>query len=463
MGSTLAIIDAAANLIERVDYYPYGGARHHYMADITGDGAVETTADINGIRGIANGTNHAIGQSNYNADADINRDGDVTLADYNLANGEGTHAALAKGLLSNSTVDNTIGWNGYVFNPELPLYTVRHRHYDPLLGRWQTRDPAGYSDGMNLFQNVNGNPNTLTDPMGLGLFSWLYAGDWNATDEEYRAAIGAFQDSSRGRVERKLYAIHSTTQELSVLTQARLGMITYEEAQTRSGLMQSTAAIVSASPSASTSDVALIMAGGSMAAYGQDVSRIAEGVCEGDAEAIGDAADKVGEALLTAASLKTGYLPEAKSFQLLQGSAAATCKCAVAGEGAGLRARVLENIAASKAARSSSNFGVLVAKEAQLAGGYAPDALSMTLVPQGSIVYGGIPGQSAWYTDAATVVASGGSRTTLFRSIQVAPSIRSGGYRPAVGVYQVMADIRVPAGVTVANPRLGAGVGINSS
>ena len=53
---------------------------------------------------------------------DIDRNGDVQSADYTIANTEGTHAALAKGLITESSVDNQIGWDGYVFNAETREY-----------------------------------------------------------------------------------------------------------------------------------------------------------------------------------------------------------------------------------------------------------------------------------------------------------------------------------------------------
>ncbi|MEE8154260.1 MAG: RHS repeat-associated core domain-containing protein [Phycisphaerales bacterium] len=140
--STVAILDDAAALVERVTYDAYGNARHHYMADWDGDGDV-TQAEINQIRTVASGANHAIGESNYNPDMDINRDGDVARSDYTIANTEGTHSALAKGLLSDPSVDNQIGWDGYVFNAETRQYLARNRFYDPVLGRWLERDPLG--------------------------------------------------------------------------------------------------------------------------------------------------------------------------------------------------------------------------------------------------------------------------------------------------------------------------------
>src|SRR5690606_7896556 len=46
-------------------------------------------------------------------------------------------------------------------------YHVRHRAYDPELGRWLERDPAGYIDGWSLYQAVNSSPVMYVDPSGM--------------------------------------------------------------------------------------------------------------------------------------------------------------------------------------------------------------------------------------------------------------------------------------------------------
>lgn len=60
-----------------------------------------------------------------------------------------------------------MGWNGYVFNTENGLYTVRFRQYSPVLGRWLERDRAGYVDGSNLYEMLRSNPGSFSDPTGL--------------------------------------------------------------------------------------------------------------------------------------------------------------------------------------------------------------------------------------------------------------------------------------------------------
>ncbi|HYD00989.1 MAG TPA: RHS repeat-associated core domain-containing protein [Phycisphaerales bacterium] len=63
------------------------------------------------------------------------------------------------------------GFCGYAWQPGSAVYLVRHRVYDPQLGRWLQRDPAGYVDGMSLYQYGRGGPGNGSDPSGLD-FIW---------------------------------------------------------------------------------------------------------------------------------------------------------------------------------------------------------------------------------------------------------------------------------------------------
>jgi len=65
-----------------------------------------------------------------------------------------------------SDYDNSILFAGYYRDNETGLCHVRNRYYHPQLG-WITRDPAGYADGMSLYQYVGSGPLGATDPMGL--------------------------------------------------------------------------------------------------------------------------------------------------------------------------------------------------------------------------------------------------------------------------------------------------------
>lgn len=123
-----------------------------------------------------------------------------------------------------------------------------------------------------------------------------------------------------------------------------------------------------------------------------------------------------------------------------------------------IRARVNANITNSKAARNASNFEVHIARTDQVRWGYAADDWNLKELKVGDRVIGGLPGQSSYYTSAATLEASDGSRSALFQSLQVKAHPEFG-YRPKVGEYEVVKDMTVPFGTVKANPGLGAGGG----
>jgi RHS repeat-associated protein len=51
------------------------------------------------------------------------------------------------------------------------LMYYRNRMYHADLGRFVSRDPVGYRDGLNCYAYVAGNPSTFTDPTGKHRFS----------------------------------------------------------------------------------------------------------------------------------------------------------------------------------------------------------------------------------------------------------------------------------------------------
>ncbi|MBX3356719.1 MAG: hypothetical protein KF724_13575 [Phycisphaeraceae bacterium] len=170
MFSSVAVLNRIATLVERVSYDSYGQARHHRPGDVNGDGSSGfTDSALVGTIIVANGgTPVPITSSLYRAEADLNRDGTINSSDRTLAGVSAS--ALASGLISNSGTggpDNSIGWDGYVFNPATGDYLVRHRTYMPMLGRWAERDPAGYVDSSSLVQYCNSKPITAIDPEGL--------------------------------------------------------------------------------------------------------------------------------------------------------------------------------------------------------------------------------------------------------------------------------------------------------
>jgi hypothetical protein len=121
--------------------------------------------------------------------------------------------------------------------------------------------------------------------------------------------------------------------------------------------------------------------------------------------------------------------------------------------------RVTANISRSTQANRASNFAVYAAREEQAIAGYAPDTWEMATLRKGSLVYGGTPGQSAFYTDFPTVRTSRLDANNLFGSLQVRPH-PAYGFRSSLRAYRVLEDIRVPRGLALNNPMLGSGGGV---
>jgi hypothetical protein len=121
-----------------------------------------------------------------------------------------------------------------------------------------------------------------------------------------------------------------------------------------------------------------------------------------------------------------------------------------------IRARVEANVAETRAGSNTSSYKVLTAKENQLVKGYHPDDWTMIQLRKGDVLYGGRPGQSNYYTNIDTVLASEGDTTALSRSLQIEPHPTKG-FRPGIGEYVVQRDIRVPGGIVRSNPMLGPG------
>lgn len=57
---------------------------------------------------------------------------------------------------------------GYYTDPYTGYILCTYRWYDPTTARWLTRDPIGYSGGMNLYGYVGGNPVGWEDADGKG-------------------------------------------------------------------------------------------------------------------------------------------------------------------------------------------------------------------------------------------------------------------------------------------------------
>ena len=154
-------------MIDRIAYSPYGEATRTLRSDVNGDGFVNQS-DYTGVIRPRNGA--AIGTATYIVEADLDRNGVINQLDYDICiadDGKSSSGGVGEAGLFSRGVRNSVGYCGYIFNEDSGLYTVRFRTYSPTLGRWLERDPAGYVDGMGLYEYVRGGPITAVDPTGL--------------------------------------------------------------------------------------------------------------------------------------------------------------------------------------------------------------------------------------------------------------------------------------------------------
>lgn len=66
-----------------------------------------------------------------------------------------------------SQINNRFLWQGREYSWNTRLYYFRARWYDPVTGRWLSKDPIGISGGVNQYVFCNNNPVNSRDPLGL--------------------------------------------------------------------------------------------------------------------------------------------------------------------------------------------------------------------------------------------------------------------------------------------------------
>jgi hypothetical protein len=84
---------------------------------------------------------------------------------------------------------------------------------------------------------------------------------------------------------------------------------------------------------------------------------------------------------------------------------------------------------------------------------YKADAYQVMKLKKGDIIYGMLPGQSAFYADKATVEAGKSSYKALYALMQIRPHPVYG-YRTKLGKYEVLEDIYVASGKILANKEI---------
>ncbi|MHC5024161.1 MAG: RHS repeat protein, partial [Planctomycetota bacterium] len=171
---------AAGGPVELIRYSAYGEPRAMPAGDLDGDGDLDDD-DLAWMLAIEQ-------TGGFDVRADLDGDGDIDAQDRAMA--ASRIGALARGVLSSPEIDNRRGYAGSTFDPILArwpeatgagasgggasgtgapgsaaaalagpsMYHVRHRVFHAQLGRWLTRDPLGYVDGLNLHEYVGGRP-----------------------------------------------------------------------------------------------------------------------------------------------------------------------------------------------------------------------------------------------------------------------------------------------------------------
>jgi RHS repeat-associated protein len=88
------------------------------------------------------------------------------------------YKAFGETQFSSGTTSNAyrfVGRIGYYFDAALTGYYIRARHYDPVLGRFRSRDRSRRTGGdTNLYRYVHNNAPNATDPSGLEVRLYTY-------------------------------------------------------------------------------------------------------------------------------------------------------------------------------------------------------------------------------------------------------------------------------------------------
>jgi RHS repeat-associated protein len=84
--------------------------------------------------------------------------------------------AFGNTLVSEGAAPSTFGFSTKMQDTETGLYYYGYRFYDPVTGRWPSRDPIGEEGGVNIYETVRNNLIGLVDAYGLSVFSFSEGG-----------------------------------------------------------------------------------------------------------------------------------------------------------------------------------------------------------------------------------------------------------------------------------------------
>jgi RHS repeat-associated protein len=115
---------------------------------------------------------------------DLDFSGTIEQDEYDRCQSGTGIAALDAGAISDPDFDSgpwsCAGYDGSIYDDIADLLCVRFRWYNAGLGRWMTRDPAGYVDGAHIYAYAQSSPVAGLDHLGL----WRDKGNhiWEAED-----------------------------------------------------------------------------------------------------------------------------------------------------------------------------------------------------------------------------------------------------------------------------------------
>ena len=175
-GDTAAVLTDGGNAVEYAKYSAYGYEKGIPAGDCedTGAGAVGNDGDVD-ILDLITWSNWFVNFI-YDVRGDLDLDGDLDIDDYNILDANSGNT-LGRGNLS--LVGVRSGYAGYQIDPAITtMYHVRARKFSTELGRFLSRDPAGFLGSLSLYEYSGSNPVLWTDPSGLGWICALKCAAW---------------------------------------------------------------------------------------------------------------------------------------------------------------------------------------------------------------------------------------------------------------------------------------------